>query len=55
MPKAKTNLPKICSVSTSEVLHCDNIDCIYHVKHYDYLEDWLIVNPRSIDCKEIDK
>lgn len=51
----KDKLPKICDASTSEVLHCENTDCPYHIKHYDNLEDWLIVHPRGVNCKELEK
>lgn len=51
----KEKFPKICDASTSEVLHCDNTDCIYNIKHYGTLEDWVIVHPRSVGCKEMEQ
>ena len=51
----KDNLPKICDASTSEVLHCENIDCPYHINHYVGLNDWLIVHPSNVDCKDKEK
>lgn len=48
----KEKLHKICDASTSEVLHCENTDCPYHIKHYDSLDDWLIVHPSNVDCKD---
>ena len=51
----KEKLPKICDASTSEVLNCENTDCQYHIKHYDNLGDWLIVHPRGVNCKEMEK
>ena len=51
----KDKLPKICDASTSEVLYCENTDCPYHIKHYDSLDDWLIVHPRGVNWKEMEK
>ena len=51
----RNNLPKICDASTSNVLKCENVDCDYHIKHYDYLDDWMIVHPRNVNCKEVAK
>lgn len=49
----KEKLPKICDVSTSEVQSCEHTDCQFHIKHYESLEDWLIVHPNSANCKEM--
>ena len=48
----KDKLHIICDASTSEVLHCENTDCPYHIRHYDSLDDWLIVHPINVDCKD---
>lgn len=49
------NIYIICDASTSKVLHCENTDCPYHIKHYDSLDDWLIVHPSNVDCKDKEK